>query len=194
MLQLQDLLLLLLLLSGSVFLLAGDLRDYFVDQGWLPGPDQGARGGNPPASKAPRRAPPASVLPQVADLLLVDDSAVARAKLRRLFEKNRYDVHLACDGAEALAMLQNGRYALMITDLEMPNVDGIQLINTCLSQAHTARMPIIAISGHENLRARFNECRDICGVHRKPWADDILLSHVATLVPTRMPRAAAAMA
>jgi hypothetical protein len=43
-------------------------------------------------------------------------------------------------------------------------------------------MPILAISGHENLRAKFNECRDICGVHRKPWVDDILLSHVATLV------------
>ena len=48
-------------------------------------------------------------------------------------------------------------------------------------------MPILAISGHESLRAKFNECRAICGVHRKPWVDDILLSHVATLVGTRQP-------
>jgi hypothetical protein len=46
-------------------------------------------------------------------------------------------------------------------------------------------MPILAISGHENLRARFNACRDICGVHRKPWVDDVLTSHVATLVGAR---------
>ena len=122
---------------------------------------------------------------QVADLLLVDDSAVARAKLRRLFEPAGYQVHLACDGVEALAMLDRGRYALMITDLEMPKMDGVTLINTCLNRPQTAHMPVLAISGHESLRAKFNECRRVSGVHRKPWVDDILLSHVATLVSAR---------
>lgn len=131
-----------------------------------------------------------SAPPLVADLLLVDDSAVARAKLRRLFEPAGYKVHLACDGVEALAMLEEGRYALMITDLEMPNMDGVTLINTCLQRPQTAHMPILAISGHENLRAKFNECRRVSGVHRKPWVDDILLSHVGTLVSARHGRVA----
>lgn len=129
-------------------------------------------------------------LPRVADLLLVDDSAVARAKLRKLFEQAGYQVHLACDGVEALALLEKGRYGLMVTDLEMPNMDGVTLINTCLDRPQTARMPILAVSGHESLRAKFNECRNIAGVHRKPWVDDILLSHVATLVSTRQARVA----
>jgi CheY-like chemotaxis protein len=131
-----------------------------------------------------RHAAPAlpAALPEAADLLLVDDSAVARAMLRTLFEGAGYKVHLARDGVEALALLRSGRYAMMITDLEMPNMDGVTLINTCLADAAIARMPILAISGHEDLRARFNACRDVCGVHRKPWADDILLSHVAALV------------
>jgi CheY-like chemotaxis protein len=140
------------------------------------------------AIKAKSRLMTSPTLPQVADLLLVDDSAVARAKLRRLFEAVGYQVHLACDGVEALAMLEKGRYALMITDLEMPNMDGVTLINTWLDRPHAARMPILAISGHEGLRAKFNECRNIAGVHRKPWVDDILLSHVATLVSTRRAR------
>jgi CheY-like chemotaxis protein len=135
-----------------------------------------------------RAQPP---LPQAADLLLVDDSAVARAKLRKLFERAGYSVQLACDGVEALALLQRGRYALMVTDLEMPKMDGVTLINTCLRQPQTARMPMLAVSGHENLRAKFNECRQICGVHRKPWVDDVLLSHVAALVGTRWARATA---
>jgi CheY-like chemotaxis protein len=139
------------------------------------------------APKARSRPPVSPALPQVADLLLVDDSAVARAKLRRLFEPAGYQVHLACDGIEALALLEKGRYALMVTDLEMPNMDGVTLINTCLDHPQTAHMPILAISGHESLRAKFNECRDISGVHRKPWVDDILLSHVATLVSMRVP-------
>ena len=131
------------------------------------------------------RPPCAPTLPRAADLLLVDDSAVARAKLRRLFERAGDDVNLACDGVEALALLGKGSYAMMITDLEMPNMDGVTLINICLDRPQTAHMPILAISGHEGLRARFNECRDIAGVHRKPWVDDILLSHVGTLVSTR---------
>ena len=143
-----------------------------------------------PAPKVVSRPPASPVLPRAADLLLVDDSAVARAKLRRLFQPAGYQVHLASDGVEALALLEKGRYALMITDLEMPNMDGVTLINTCLDRPQTARMPILAISGHESLRARFNECRDIAGVHRKPWVDDILLSHVATLVSTRRERVA----
>ncbi len=125
------------------------------------------------------------LLPQAADLLLVDDSAVARTKLRRLFERAGYQVHLASDGVEALNLLRDGRYAMMITDLEMPNMDGVTLINTCFDQPHTAGMPIVAISGHESLRAKFDECRRISGIHRKPWADDVLLSHVAALVGTR---------
>ena len=136
------------------------------------------------------RPPSAPTLPRAADLLLVDDSAVARAKLRRLFERAGYEVHLACDGVEALALLGKGSYAMMITDLEMPNMDGVTLINICLDRPQTAHMPILAISGHEGLRARFNECRDIAGVHRKPWVDDILLSHVATLVSARRERVA----
>jgi hypothetical protein len=70
----------------------------------------------------------------------------------------------------------------------MPNMDGATLINTWLDRAHAAPMPILAISGHDDLRAKFNQCRSIAGVHRKTWVDDILLSHVATLASTRRAR------
>ena len=75
--------------------------------------------------------PAADPRPFVADLLLVDDSAVARAKLRRLFAPGGYRVALARDGAEALELLDKGRYGLMITDLEMPRLDGVALIGAC---------------------------------------------------------------
>jgi two-component system chemotaxis response regulator CheY len=169
-----------------------------------------SRGPKPPVVEAPRltlhtapaRAPmpghtlvrvpaelPRTALPQAADLLLVDDSDVARTKLRRLFEGAGYQVHLANDGVEALKLLDKGAYKLLITDLEMPNMDGITLIDTCLSRPHTARMPIVAISGHESLRAKFNQCRDISGIHRKPWVDEILLSHVAMQIDASTSRA-----
>jgi len=142
-----------------------------------------AKGANTALGPVPPAKSATPQLPYAADLLVVDDSAVARAKLRRLFEAAGYRIHLVNDGVEALAKLQLGRYGLMLTDLEMPNMDGIALINACLGQAQTASMPILAITGHERLRVKFNECHDICGIHRKPWVDDILLSHVAALVP-----------
>jgi CheY-like chemotaxis protein len=144
------------------------------------------------ASPTPsQHAAAAPARPQVADLLLVDDSAVARAKLRALFEKAGYAVRTACDGVEALAELEKGRFALMVTDLEMPRMDGAALIDSCRNRPLTARMPILAITGHENLRVKFNQCGNISGVHRKPWVDDILLSHVATLVDVRGARVSA---
>lgn len=198
--QIQDVLLLILLplvggLSGYLMALrrhGARQRDEFVTMDptfadrALPTPSHPVTASHKEKSRLWTRL----ALPRVADLLLVDDSAVARAKLRKLFEQAGYQVHLACDGVEALALLEKGRYGLMVTDLEMPNMDGVTLINTCLDRPQTARMPILAVSGHESLRAKFNECRNIAGVHRKPWVDDILLSHVATLVSTHQARVA----
>lgn len=136
------------------------------------------------AAKAPRLGalPAAALLPMAADLLVVDDSAVARAKLRRLFAASGYQVQLARDGVEALTLLQKGRYRMLITDLEMPNLDGVELICTCQTQTHTAHMPILAITGHDDLQARLSECQEICGIYRKPWIDEDLASHVALLI------------
>jgi CheY-like chemotaxis protein len=135
----------------------------------------------------PRRAAPAPepVVPRAADLLIVDDSAVARAKLRRLFESAGYTVQLANDGVEALLLLGKARYGLMLTDLEMPRMDGVALIARCRGGTRTRRMPIVAISGHESLRARFNDCPEVAGIHPKPWSDEVLLGHVGTLVQGR---------
>ncbi|OYU86049.1 MAG: hypothetical protein CFE45_25180 [Burkholderiales bacterium PBB5] len=196
--QIQDALLLTLFTAGVGIPLVSGLLTYLKGLRQLSGEDVDARrlsGATSAPVVQPRKAkaPAQAALPLAADLLLVDDSAVARTKLRRLFEASGYQVHLACDGVEALALLAKGRYSLMITDLEMPNMDGSALISACRAQASTANMPILAVSGHEGLRAKFNECREISGIHRKPWIDDLLTSHVATLVTTRVARQAEAV-
>ena len=138
----------------------------------------------PPAARPPvPAAPPAiGVPPLQADLLLVDDSAVVRAKLRRLFEPAGYRLALARDGEEALALLQAGRYALMVTDLEMPRLDGVALVRALQQQPGWAGMPVLAITGHDDLQAQLNQLQAVAGIYRKPWNDDDLLGHVQTLV------------
>ena len=114
-------------------------------------------------------------------LLVVDDSAVARAKLRRLFEPAGYTIDQASDGLEALDMLGKGRYALMITDLEMPNMNGIELIAAVTGSLETEDMPILAITGHDDLQAKVHECQGLFGIFKKPWNDRELLRRVEAL-------------
>ena len=122
-------------------------------------------------------------------LLLVDDSAVARAKLRKLFESAGYTVALAKDGLEALELLGRGRYALMITDLEMPNMNGVELIGAVNGAMETEDMPILAITGHDDLQAKVHECQGLFGIFNKPWNDRELLRRVDALVKRRHPAA-----
>ena len=190
-----------MLLTGAAGLLVGvslsvTMRSRRQDKASPSKPVAPAAQALPEAAQDAAAAPaPAAAKPELvkaADLLVVDDSAVARAKLRKLFEGAGYSVQVACDGVEALALLQSSRYCLMVTDLEMPNMDGVALIHSCQQLPHTATLPILAVSGHESLRAKFNECNEICGVHRKPWVDDILLSHVVALIGARRPLAISA--
>jgi CheY-like chemotaxis protein len=134
---------------------------------------------SPDQAQAPAPAP---ALPLLADLLLVDDSAVVRAKLRRLFEPAGYSHKLAHDGAEALALLAQGRYAVMVTDLEMPRLDGVGLIRATQALPACAGMPILAITGHDDLQAQLSQLQAVAGIYRKPWIDDDLLGHVQALV------------
>jgi CheY-like chemotaxis protein len=137
----------------------------------------------PPVSWAP---PPT---PAPVRVLVADDSAVARAKLRKLFEGAGYEVALAADGEEALELIASQSFSVLITDLEMPKLDGFQVIASVKGSLETEDMPIIAITGHEELSARVNDCQGLYGIFKKPWNDRELLKRVATVATLRRPAA-----
>jgi CheY-like chemotaxis protein len=118
-------------------------------------------------------------------LLVVDDSAVARAKLRRLFEAGGYRVEVARDGVEALELLDTGFFAVLITDLEMPNMNGLELIAHVQGSLETEDLPIIAITGHDELQARVQDYQSLYGIFKKPWSDRELLKRVEALAQLR---------
>ncbi|MDN3919471.1 response regulator [Roseateles violae] len=135
----------------------------------------------PVAAAAP--APTAAVEP--AAVLLVDDSAVARAKLGRLFDGAGYRTTLARDGVEALERLAEQRFQVMVTDLEMPNKDGFELIAAVQGAMETEDLPIIAITGHDELQARVHQIQGVYGIFKKPWNDRELLKRVEALAHLR---------
>jgi len=124
-------------------------------------------------------SPPAPVGP--ASVLLVDDSAVVRAKLGQLFQRAGYAVTFARDGVEALEQLGKQRFDVLITDLEMPNKDGFELIADVQGSLDTENLPIIAITGHDELQARIHQIQGVFGIFKKPWNDRDLLKRVETL-------------
>ena len=61
-------------------------------------------------------------------ILVVDDENSLRRVLCAMLESEGYEVDDACNGAEAISKIANNSYAAVITDLKMPEVDGIELL------------------------------------------------------------------
>ncbi|MEO7851982.1 MAG: response regulator, partial [Rubrivivax sp.] len=108
-------------------------------------------------------------------ILLVDDSAVARAKLQRLFRSAGYHTVVVHDGLQALDALTKEFFAVMITDVEMPNMNGLELIKAVQGNIDTDDLPIIAVTGHDAMQARVQDLGGLYGIFKKPWNDRELL-------------------
>ena len=78
-------------------------------------------------------------------LLLCDDSPVERLALAHYLRKTGFDVDEAGDGQSALAQLKNRRVDLLLLDLEMPDVDGFDILNYV--REHRRSLPVILLSG-----------------------------------------------
>jgi two-component system, NtrC family, response regulator AtoC len=78
-------------------------------------------------------------------ILVADDEPSMRTVLRAMLEHDGYEVHVAADGAEALAVIEENHIDIVITDLKMPGMDGMEL----LRQISAARdLPVIMITAH----------------------------------------------
>ena len=79
-------------------------------------------------------------------IFIVDDSSTVRQVLRLTLENAGFQTIEAADGAEALAKLDGETFDMMITDLNMPNIDGIDLIKALRQSAATRFVPIIMLT------------------------------------------------
>jgi len=83
------------------------------------------------------------------DVLIVDDSAAIRKILQRVLIQADVPigkVHEAGDGLEALAALKQHTVGLILSDVNMPNMDGLQLLNAVKTQVTTKDVPVIMIT------------------------------------------------
>jgi two-component system, chemotaxis family, sensor kinase CheA len=79
-------------------------------------------------------------------VMVVDDALMVRELQRSILERGGYAVRTANDGAEALEMLAEQPADLVVTDLEMPNVDGFELIRGIRAHPRLANIPVLIVS------------------------------------------------
>lgn len=79
-------------------------------------------------------------------ILTADDSASMRMMVSFTLKQAGYDVVEAVDGSDALSKMSGCNVDMLITDLNMPNVDGIELIQQVRSNAQYKFMPIIMLT------------------------------------------------
>ena len=86
-------------------------------------------------------------------ILFVEDDSTLRTELSQMLADD-YRVDAAADGEQALRALLRARPDIIVTDIVMPGIDGIELVRTLRSTPSTATIPILLISGHapEDLR------------------------------------------
>ncbi|HEY7139515.1 MAG TPA: Hpt domain-containing protein, partial [Methylomirabilota bacterium] len=105
-------------------------------------------GGEPGGAAAP--IPARAVLPPLAPavrrVLLVDDSVSVRRFVAQMLEKGGFEVVTANDGAEALERLTDTTVDIVITDLEMPRVNGYELIEALRHRASTQGVPVVVLT------------------------------------------------
>lgn len=84
-------------------------------------------------------------------VLVVDDSFTTRTLEKSILEAHGYQVHVAMDGMEALAKLRCGEYDLVISDLEMPRLDGFGLLEEMKKQPKFSAVPVILVTSRDRL-------------------------------------------
>ncbi len=121
-----------------------------------------------------------------ATILVVEDDEPIRLAVRELLEAEGYQVVTACDGAEALGILARFVPSLVVTDLQMPNVDGRELCDRLRSDGRTCEIPVVVLTAAHRVDAVAGRCD---AVIRKPFDVDALLETIAQFIrPTLPPR------
>jgi len=114
--------------------------------------------------------------------LLVDDSPFFRNLVSPLLTAANWQVTTATDGAEALKLRESGQhFDVIISDIEMPNLGGLELANAIRSDERWSQVPLIALSSH-------TEEHDV-SAGREAGFDEYLAKSDQTKLPENLARA-----
>ncbi len=117
-------------------------------------------------------------------LLIVEDDELNRDSLQRLLRRRGYDILLAVDGDEALAVARAEAPDLILMDMRLPGIDGWEATRRLKADPATRELPIIALTAHAMASDRAEALAAGCDDHdTKPIDLDRLLPKIRALLP-----------
>lgn len=111
-------------------------------------------------------------------ILIAEDNLDARDAISELLQANGFTVLLACDGEEVLEILESHKPDLILTDIDMPHIDGLTLCMQIKNNPHTSDIPLILISG----RPPIYQPNAVFDVIQKPILTDELLASLKAAI------------
>ena len=125
------------------------------------------------------------------DVLVVDDSAAIRKILQRVLRQTGMairNIYEAGDGQEALQVLNSQPISLVLTDINMPKMDGIQLLAAIKGVPGWSGMPVVMVTT-EGGEAKVGEAVRLgaAGYVRKPFTADQIKEKLVGVLPAAIP-------
>ncbi|PKV42774.1 two-component system sensor histidine kinase and response regulator WspE [Janthinobacterium sp. 61] len=117
-------------------------------------------------------------------ILVVDDSLTVREMERKLLLARGFDVDVAIDGIDGWNVVRSGEYDLVITDVDMPRMDGIELVSLIKKDLHLHKLPVMIVSYKDRPedRARGLSAGADYYLTKGSFHDETLLDAVADLI------------
>ena len=119
-------------------------------------------------------------------ILLVEDYPDTRALMQMLLESAGFAVTAKEDGADALEFLAQSIPDLILTDLMMPRVSGLELIQRVRSNTELANMPIIAMTAYSSGPIAMAKEAGANAILKKPLDIDTISATIKQLMPARL--------
>ncbi len=110
-------------------------------------------------------------------VLVADDSKIVRVKISRLLASHGYRVALADSGEQALAQMAAERPHLLITDVEMPGIDGFELTRRVRAAADTAALPVVMITSSDDKQDEA-AAAGVTQLLGKPYPEEALIAAI----------------
>src|SRR5215468_9287206 len=125
------------------------------------------------------------------DVLVVDDSAAIRKILQRVLRQTGMainTIHEAGDGQEALDLLRSRRVDLVLTDINMPRMDGLELLAAIKRSSEWAAVPVVMITT-EGGESKVTEAVRLgaAGYVRKPFTADQIKEKLTGILEPVLP-------
>jgi two-component system chemotaxis sensor kinase CheA len=87
-------------------------------------------------------------------ILIVEDSITSRTLLKNILESAGYRVKTTVDGIDAYTVLKTDAFDLVVSDIEMPRMNGFDLVSKIREDGKTADLPIVLVTGLESREDR----------------------------------------